>query len=55
MNAKTSRALENTVRKCQQLRSYDKPWDAEQKFMDTVRREKIAKKQERVAIEETYV
>ena len=45
LNAKTEKALENTSRKCQQLKSYDTPWDAEQKFMDTIRENKVSKKQ----------
>ncbi|QDZ26004.1 hypothetical protein HOP50_20g85550 [Chloropicon primus] len=54
LNAKTEKALENTSRKCQQLKSYDTPWDAEQKFMDTIREEKISKKKEREEMEATY-
>ena len=54
LNAKTDRALENTQRKCKALKSYDKPWDAEQKFMDTMRHEKVSKKKDREKMEETY-
>ena len=54
LNAKTDRALENTQRKCKALKSYDKPWDAEQKFMDTIRHEKVSKKKDREKMEETY-
>ena len=54
LNAKTERAQENTTRKCQQMKSYDAPWDVEQKFMNTIREEKISKKQVRQKMEETY-
>ena len=51
---KTERALENTGKKCQQLKGYDTPWQAEQKFMDTVREDKVNKKKERQMLEQTY-
>ena len=54
LNAKTEKALENTKKKCQHMSHYSQPWDAEQKFMDTIREDKLNRKKERVQMEQTY-
>ena len=51
---KTTKALQNTKRFNQTMRSYDKPWDVEEKFMQTIREKKNTIKREREQLEQTY-